>query len=190
MRACVLLVQSKEWREFVDTMGSGSDEDDGPSTSQPQGYVGAYGTAGGKKGAKKGKAAARARAAQPAVLTQHTLEAMQDTLSELMSKMSTSGKCQNCNAVCPSIKKQGGLKLFALWSSTKALLENARKGITMRGVLDDPRVVEEMEKKAARLVAGGGSDDEKDSDMEDVKVCVCVEEGGGHCSANLWVSLA
>lgn len=153
-------------------MGSLAEDDDSPgqpSTSQPQSYVGAYGTSTGHGKKSKGAAiplkhSSSGPQAQPQ-LTQHTLDAMQDTVSELLSRMSAQGKCQNCNAVCPAIKKQGGLKLFAAWSSTKALLENARKGISMRSVLDDPRVIAQMEEEAAKAAAHGA--DDKDSDFEE-----------------------
>jgi len=44
-------------------------------------------------------------------LTSTTLEAMRDVIREFFASVPT-GKCSNCGAFSPSIKKQGHTKLF------------------------------------------------------------------------------
>ncbi|PNH12767.1 DNA-directed RNA polymerase I subunit rpa1 [Tetrabaena socialis] len=79
-------------------------------------------------------------------ITQHTLEAMQDTISELMGKMNST-RCGNCKVHNPAIKKQGTTKLFSVWTSRKALLENVKEGHNIRNVLErDTDVLGDLER--------------------------------------------
>lgn len=50
-----------------------------------------------------------------------------------------SNKCQNCKVTNPQIKKQGTTKLFCVWSSRKALLDNAKEGFNIVNVLERGR---------------------------------------------------
>ncbi|GLC72049.1 hypothetical protein PLESTF_001198600 [Pleodorina starrii] len=76
-------------------------------------------------------------------ITQHSLEAMQDTISEMLSKMNST-RCQNCKIHNPAIKKQGTTKLFCVWSSRKALMENVKEGLNVADVMTN--VVNDLEK--------------------------------------------
>ncbi len=52
-----------------------------------------------------------------------------------MGKMNST-RCQNCKVHNPTIKKQGATKLFAVWSSRKALMENVKDGHKLSNVLE------------------------------------------------------
>lgn len=52
-----------------------------------------------------------------------------------MGKMNST-RCQNCKVHNPTIKKQGATKLFAVWSSRKALMENVKEGHKLANVLE------------------------------------------------------
>ncbi|GFR43873.1 hypothetical protein Agub_g5002 [Astrephomene gubernaculifera] len=82
------------------------------------------------------KAGARVPGARR-IITQHTLEAIQDTIADMMKKMNST-RCQNCKIHNPAIKKQGTTKLFCVWTSRKALLENVKEGHDIRNVLEGP----------------------------------------------------
>lgn len=67
------------------------------------------------------------------------------------------GKCQNCGAMSPAIKKQGAMRVFKVWGSAKALMTNAKAGVAVRGALagvgggadGGPGGLEEVEAAAA-----------------------------------------
>ncbi|GLI64445.1 hypothetical protein VaNZ11_007716 [Volvox africanus] len=70
-------------------------------------------------------------------ITQHTFEAMQDTISEFLTRNSASRRCSNCRRHNPVIKQQGAMKLFSVWASRKAVLDNLKEGLDMHNVFED-----------------------------------------------------
>lgn len=69
------------------------------------------------------------------------------------------GKCRNCGAHSPVIKKQGAMRLFKVWPSAKAAMANAKSGISLRGVLgggaeEAQEAVAAIEAQAAEVRAG------------------------------------
>ena len=56
----------------------------------------------------------RSTASRPAALTSTTLEAMREVVKEFYAAIPP-GKCANCGAFSPAIKKQGHTKLFKVW---------------------------------------------------------------------------
>ncbi|KAG2439375.1 hypothetical protein HXX76_004732 [Chlamydomonas incerta] len=129
-------VKSKELAELT----AGGDSDDTEAKPDSSSKAAAGGKAGQADASGRGQAARRN-------ITQHTLEAMQDTISELLGKMN-SNKCGNCKVTNPQIKKQGTTKLFCVWSSRKALLDNAKEGFNIVNVLERGRddVVADLER--------------------------------------------
>jgi hypothetical protein len=45
------------------------------------------------------------------------------------------GRCKNCEAHSPTIKRQGHTRLFKVWPSTKAVMQNLKTGKVTRSVL-------------------------------------------------------
>jgi DNA-directed RNA polymerase I subunit RPA1 len=84
---------------------------------------------------RSGERAARGRGPRdPAVLTAQTLEAMIDTIGELFRKQ-PAGKCQNCGAHSPAIRREGFSKLFALPLPPKKRAANSVQGTPVLSVL-------------------------------------------------------
>ncbi len=50
--------------------------------------------------------------------------------------LSLSHRCANCSAFSPSVKKQGHTKLFKVWPSKQAAVQNRIRGLEVKGVLD------------------------------------------------------
>ncbi|EFJ45495.1 hypothetical protein VOLCADRAFT_105949 [Volvox carteri f. nagariensis] len=117
-------------------------------------------------------------------ITQHSLEAMRDTISELLSKMN-SKRCQNCKVHNPDVKKQGAMKLFCVWSSRKALLENAQGGVSLHNVMDDVvgqlerQLKSELVKKSTNLKRARTTDGDSDDEEAEKKV---PEDAGAYGS--------
>jgi len=87
-------------------------------------------------------------------LTCHVQEALRETVSEFFSRMPTH-KCANCNAVNPTVRKQGAAKLFREYSR-KALINNLMRGLDMGGDADMRRLMEDQGAVAAAAAEAGG----------------------------------
>lgn len=70
----------------------------------------------------------------PATLTSLSLEAMIETAGELLRKQ-PAGKCQNCGAHNPAIKREGFAKLFVMPLPAKKRAANMVQGTPILGVL-------------------------------------------------------
>lgn len=70
----------------------------------------------------------------PAHLTAQTLESMIETISEFFKKQPT-GKCQNCGAHNPAIKREGHAKLFVMPLPSKKHAANVVQGTPILGIL-------------------------------------------------------
>eukprot|EP00201_Polytomella_parva_P014628 CAMPEP_0175069470 /NCGR_PEP_ID=MMETSP0052_2-20121109/18211_1 /TAXON_ID=51329 ORGANISM="Polytomella parva, Strain SAG 63-3" /NCGR_SAMPLE_ID=MMETSP0052_2 /ASSEMBLY_ACC=CAM_ASM_000194 /LENGTH=1785 /DNA_ID=CAMNT_0016336545 /DNA_START=347 /DNA_END=5704 /DNA_ORIENTATION=- len=123
---------------------------------------------------KKNSSNSRKNAPKRQVFTQLTLEAVQETLSEMISRMNVP-KCQNCQTHCPAIKKQGAMKLFSVWGH-RALVDNISKGVTITNVLDHSRKAEVKfeenegpERKKARTSAVKEENNEDDDDLMNIE---------------------
>ncbi|KIZ00255.1 DNA-directed RNA polymerase I subunit A1 [Monoraphidium neglectum] len=108
-------------------------------------------------------------------LTCHIQEATRDAVAEFFARM-PAVKCANCNAVNPSVKRQGATKLFREYSR-KALVQNLMRGADMGDaslgkLLNDSSAMAAASaeagaaasRKAARrgTEEGGGSDSEEE----------------------------
>ncbi|KXZ53087.1 hypothetical protein GPECTOR_8g79 [Gonium pectorale] len=146
----------------------------------------------GDKEGKEGGPKDGPRTGAPRNITQHTLEAMQDTISEMLGRMNST-RCQNCKVHNPAIKKQGATKLFCVWTSRKALAENFKEGLQLRNVLEarsadvlgdlERNMATELAKKAAagRKRGRGADGDAKDDDVKKPAV-----GGGAYGTAEDW----
>ncbi|GAX74019.1 hypothetical protein CEUSTIGMA_g1469.t1 [Chlamydomonas eustigma] len=107
--------------------------------------------------------------------TSTALEAMKEVLVEFFARV-PKGKCANCGAFSPSVKKQGHTKLFKVWTSSRPVVQNQMHGVVVKSILDQPDTQKELadleEQMAEDLIAGSRKrkvQQEGDSD----------EDGGG-----------
>jgi DNA-directed RNA polymerase I subunit RPA1 len=70
----------------------------------------------------------------PQILTAQTLEAMIETMGDFFRKQ-PNGKCQNCNAHNPGVKREGFSKLFAMPLPAKKRAANQVQGTEILSVL-------------------------------------------------------
>ncbi|KAG1672823.1 hypothetical protein FOA52_004627 [Chlamydomonas sp. UWO 241] len=83
----------------------------------------------GKGGGSSCKAGqARAGGSAGVVLTSTALVAMRELITEFYARV-PKGRCANCGAHSPVVKKQGHTKLFKMMPSTKAMVQNQMRGI-------------------------------------------------------------
>eukprot|EP00887_Chlorella_sp_A99_P007930 scaffold12.g7930.t1 len=89
----------------------------------------------------------------PGVVTAQTLEAMIDTISAFFKRQPTTGKCQNCGANNPTVKREGTGKLFIMPLPAKKRAANAVQGTPILSALarlsDEAAAVEELEAQLA-----------------------------------------
>ena len=71
----------------------------------------------------------------PDMLTAQTLEAMIDTIGDFFRKQPSTGKCQNCGAHNPGIKREGHSKLFLLPLTAKKRAANTVQGTEILSTL-------------------------------------------------------
>lgn len=88
----------------------------------------------------------------PATLTAQTLEAMIETVGDFFRRQPT-GKCQNCGAHCPTVKREGYSKLFLMPLPAKKRAANATQGTPILSVLQR-LAAEEVKEVEAELAAG------------------------------------
>lgn len=109
----------------------------------------------------KGVKASAARAGKgmgprnPAAMTAQTLEAMIDTIGDFFKRQPTGGRCQNCGAHNPTIKREGHSKLFMMPLPAKKRAQNQVQGTPILSVL--ARLSQEAKEVAhleAELAAG------------------------------------
>ncbi|EFN55686.1 hypothetical protein CHLNCDRAFT_133943 [Chlorella variabilis] len=111
----------------------------------------------------KGVKASAARAGRgmgprsPVCMTAQTLEAMIDTIGDFFRKQPTGGKCHNCGANNPTIRREGHSKLFMLPLSPKRRAQNQVQGTPILSVLarlaQEAKEVENLEAELALGVA-------------------------------------
>ena len=121
----------------------------------------------------------------PHVLTSQTLEATIGTVGDFFRKQ-PNGKCQNCGAHNPGIKREGYGKLFAMPLPAKKSAANSVQGTPIMSVLqrivDSANAVAEMEeelaagikakdaerkqKRAEKMGMEGEEDEDKDDAMD------------------------
>lgn len=88
----------------------------------------------------------------PATLTSQTLEAMINTVGEFFRRQPT-GKCQNCGAHNPTVKREGFSKIFVLRLPAKKQAANATQGTPILQNLcqkfseEDPFINSNIQKK-------------------------------------------
>jgi DNA-directed RNA polymerase I subunit RPA1 len=91
----------------------------------------------------------------PQILTAQTLEAMIETMGDFF-KRQPNGKCQNCNAHNPGVKREGFSKLFAMPLPAKKRAANQVQGTEILSVLqrivDGAKGVAEVEAELAASV--------------------------------------
>ncbi|KAL4436828.1 hypothetical protein ABPG75_003967 [Micractinium tetrahymenae] len=91
----------------------------------------------------------------PAAMTAQTLEAMIDTIGDFFKRQPTGGKCQNCGAHNPTIKREGHSKLFMMPLSAKKRAQNQVQGTPILSVLQRlSQEAKEVESLEAELAAG------------------------------------
>ncbi|PSC74762.1 beta and beta-prime subunits of DNA dependent RNA-polymerase [Micractinium conductrix] len=135
----------------------------------------------------RGSAAQAARGMgprSPAAMTALTLEAMIDTIGDFFRKQPTGGKCHNCGAHNPTIKREGHSKLFMMPLSAKRRAQNQVQGTPILSVLarlaQEATEVEDLEaelaagveaaeagRKRKRPAAGGAEDGSEEEGKED-----------------------
>ncbi|KAI3425875.1 hypothetical protein D9Q98_007848 [Chlorella vulgaris] len=92
----------------------------------------------------------------PECMTAQTLEAMIETIGDFFKKQPTGGKCHNCNANNPTIKREGHSKLFMMPLSAKKRAQNQVQNTPILSVLarlsQDAQEVESLEAELAKGV--------------------------------------
>ena len=111
--------------------------------------------------------------------TSTALEAMREVIQEFFARL-PKGKCANCGASSPTVKKQGHTRLFKVWTTQKAIVQNQLKGIQIKNVLDQPDIEKEVaaledemmkelhdkKKKALDRMKKSGREEEEDEEEE------------------------
>ncbi|KAF5840614.1 hypothetical protein DUNSADRAFT_16129 [Dunaliella salina] len=85
-------------------------------------------------------------------LTSHTLEAIQDTISDFFARV-PKGRCRNCEAHSPNIKRQGYMKLFKVPASARAVMQNLKTGKVIRSVLNQQHMQQQGDYGASEIEA-------------------------------------
>lgn len=99
---------------------------------------------------------------------------MREVIQEFYSRL-PKGKCANCSASSPNVKKQGHTRLFKVWATQKAIVQNQLKGIQIKSVLDQPDMVNEVAALEDEMTK---ELEEKKKSVDGKKKRVAEEEGG------------
>lgn len=114
----------------------------------------------------------------PKVLTSQTLESMIDTIADFFRRQPT-GKCQNCGAHNPTVKREGHSKLFLMPLPPKKRAANEVQGTPILSVLDrfsrndaavadvEAQFAENIKNKHQAAAGRSKNEDDKEIDIKD-----------------------